>query len=66
MKEKMEATDFYIGGDININLKLETTGEDLQELDGIDWYGMYRPECPAWGSEETCSKETHRLYYGTS
>ena len=38
--KKMGAADFYIGCDINIQLKLETTGEDLQGLDSIDWYGM--------------------------
>ena len=36
--KKMETADFHIVGDINIELKLETTGEDHQELDGIDWY----------------------------
>ena len=37
---KMGAGDFYIGGDIIIELKLETCGEDLQGLDGIDWHGI--------------------------
>ena len=30
---------FFICGDINIDLKLELGDEDLQEVDGIDWYG---------------------------
>ena len=41
----MAAEDFFIGGDINIELKLETSGEYLQGLDGIDWYGIHGPEC---------------------
>ena len=43
MKEKLGATDFFIGGDINIELKLEPDHEDLQGLAGMDWYGMYGP-----------------------
>ena len=54
MKEEMEATDFYI------NLKLETTGEDLQGLDGIDWYGMYGPECPACGDLKKRVRKKHK------
>ena len=40
----MGAADFLIGGDLNIELKLETDHEDLLGLDGIDWYGIYGPE----------------------
>ena len=47
----MEAVDFSIGGDINIALKLETTDEDLQGLDGIDCYAMYGPECRGGGED---------------
>ena len=36
---KLGAVDFYIGGGINIELKLEDTGENIRGLDGIDWYG---------------------------
>ena len=30
---KADAVDFFIGGDINIELKLGNAGEDLQDLD---------------------------------
>ena len=43
--KNMGAVDFFIGGDINIELKLEPDHEDHQGLDGIDWYGIYGPEC---------------------
>ena len=42
--KKLGAVDFFIGGDINIELKLEPGDEDLQGLDGIDWCGIYGPE----------------------
>ena len=42
--KKMGAVDF-IGGDINIEPRLSTDHEDLQGLEGIDWYGIYGPEC---------------------
>ena len=44
-EKKLGAVDFFIGGDINIELKLEPGDEDLQGLDGIDWYGIYGPKC---------------------
>ena len=48
----MEAADVYIGCDINIELKLEITGEDFQGLDGIiDRFGMYGPECRGGGED---------------
>ena len=48
--KKMGAEDFNIGGDINIELKMKTSGEDVQELDGVDWYGIYRPGCQGTSS----------------
>ena len=42
---------FFIGGNINIELKLEPDDEDLQGLDGIDWYGIYGPECLGGGED---------------
>ena len=54
---KTGAVDFYIGGDINIQMKPGNTGEDLWELDSIDWYGMYGPECRGGGEGvTTCEK----------
>ena len=53
------AVDFYIGGDINIELKLGNTGEDLQELD-IEWYGMHGPECRGGGEDVTTYEEKVR------
>ena len=49
--KKLGAVDFFIGGDINIELKLEPGDEDLQGLDGIDWYGIYGPECLGGGGD---------------
>ena len=49
--KKLGAVDFFIGGDINIELKLQLGDEDLQGLDGIDWYGIYGPECLGGGEE---------------
>ena len=49
--KNMGAVDFLIGGDINIELKLEPDHEDLQGLDGIDWYGIYGPECLGGGED---------------
>ena len=49
--KKQGAVDFFIGGDINIELKLEPGDEDLQGLDGIDWYGIYGPECLGGGED---------------
>ena len=55
--KEVGATDLCIRGDINIELKFETTGEDLQGLDGIDWYGMFAPECRGGGEAVvTCEK----------
>ena len=49
---------FFIGGDINIEVKLEPGDEDLQGLDGIDWYGIYGPECLGGGEDViTCEKK---------
>ena len=49
--KNMGAVEFFIGGDINIELKLEPDHEDLQGLDGIDWYGIYGPECLGGGED---------------
>ena len=45
------AVDFFIGEDINIELKLELGDEDLQGLDGIDWYGIYGLESLGGGED---------------
>ena len=49
--KKLGAVDFFIGGDINIELKLEPGDEDLQGLDGIGWYGIYGLECLGGGED---------------
>ena len=49
--KKLGAVDIFIGGDLNIELKLELGDEDLQGLDGIDWYGIYGPECLGGGED---------------
>ena len=45
------AVDFYIGGDINIQMKLGNTGDER--------YGMYGPECRG-GSEVVITHEKLR------
>ena len=54
MKEgkAMGAKDFFVGGDLNIELKLEGGREDFEGLDSADWYGLYRPECRGGGEDE--------------
>ena len=47
---KAGAVDFFVGGDINIELRLGNAGEDLHGLDSIEWYGLYGPVCK--GREE--------------
>ena len=49
--KKLGAVDFFIGGDINIELKLELGDEDLQGLDGTDWYGIFGLECLEGGED---------------
>ena len=50
------AVDFFIGGDLNIEFRLDTADDDLHGLDSIDWYGMYGPECRG-GGEDTIAYE---------
>ena len=65
------AFDFFFGGDIE--LRLDSTDNEHQSLDRIEWYGMYGPECRgedtiAYGKIEvatTIAKETARLYHGS-
>ena len=38
------AVDFFIGGDLNIELKLDITDDEHRGLDSIEWYGMYGSE----------------------
>ena len=45
------AVDFYIGGDINVDVSLGDADEALQGLDSIVWYGMYAPECKGGGED---------------
>ena len=47
------AVDFYTGGDINIEIKLGNTAEDLTGLDSIEWYGIYGPESKGGGDDVT-------------
>ena len=53
----MGAIDFFIGGDINIELMLEPDHEDLQGLDGIDWYGLYGPHLLGGGEDVHIEKK---------
>ena len=52
---KASAVDFFVGGDINIELKLGSAGED-HSLDSTEWCGLYGPECKG-GEEDVITKE---------
>ena len=43
--KRESAVDFFIGGDLNIELKLGLVDDENRDLDRIDWYRMYGPEC---------------------
>ena len=45
------AIDFFIGGEINIELRLGNAGEDLHGPDSIEWNGQYGPECKGGGED---------------
>ena len=42
---KAGAIDFFIGGDINIEVRLRNADEDLHGLESIERYGLYGPDC---------------------
>ena len=42
-----------LGGDLNIELKLDIADDEHQGLDSIEWYGMYEPECTGGGEDTT-------------
>ena len=48
--------DFFIGGDLNIDLKLDNADDEHQGLDSIEWYGMYGPKCKG-SREDTIADE---------
>ena len=56
MRATLTVVDFFIGGDLNIEFRLDNVDEDLHGLDSIDWYGMYGPECGR-GGEKTIAYE---------
>ena len=43
--KRMGVVDFFIGGDLNIELQLCLADDEHRGLDSIEWYGMYGPEC---------------------
>ena len=49
--ERAFAVDFFIGGGLNIELRLDTADDEHQALDSIERYGMYRPECKGGGED---------------
>ena len=55
--KKEGAVAFFVGGDFNIEFRLDNGNEDLQGMDSIDWYWMYGPECRGSGVDAiTCKK----------
>ena len=60
----MGAKDVLIGGDLNVELKLEGGGKELQGLDSLDWHGLYGPACPGGGEDvETYEKNFNGYKY---
>ena len=55
-EKKADAVDFFIGGDLYIELRLDNVDGDLQDLDSTEWCGMYGPECRGFG-EDTIAYE---------
>ena len=47
--KKEGAVAFFIGGDLNIEFRLDSTDGDLQGSDSIEWNEMYGPECRGGG-----------------
>ena len=50
-RKKMGAKDFFIGGDLNIELKIEGGNEEFQRLDNLDWCGLCGLECRGGGED---------------
>ena len=45
------AVDFFVGGDLNIELKLDIADDEHRGLGSIEWYGMYGHECRGGGED---------------
>ena len=58
--KRMGAVDFFIGGDLNIELKLCLADDAHRGLDSIKWYGMCGPECE--GSAEDFLEQKLRWF----
>ena len=41
----MGAVELFIGGDLNIELKLCLADDEHRGMDSIEWYGMYGSAC---------------------
>ena len=45
------AVDFFLSGDLNIELLLDIADDEHEVLDSIERYGMYGPECKGSGED---------------
>ena len=45
--------DFFIGGDLNIELMLDIAEDEYRGQDSIEWFGMYGPECKGGADDIT-------------
>ena len=54
------AVDFFIGGDLNIERKLDIADDEQRGLDSIEWYGMCGLECRG-GGEDTIAFEKSKV-----
>ena len=50
-ERKMLAEDIFMGGDFNIELKLDGKCDDSQGLDSLDCYGLHGLECRGGGED---------------
>ena len=49
--KEMGTVDFFVGGDLNMELELEGCGGDLVGIDSVDWYGLYGSYCTGGGED---------------
>ena len=59
--KRMGAKDFFICGDLNVELNLENGDKRIEGLDSLDWNGLYGPESRG-GGEDVVTFETLRWF----
>ena len=62
MDGKRMGRGFFIGGDLNIELKLSLADDGPRGPDSIEWYGMYGPECEGTADDITAHDKKLRWF----